>query len=53
MEVIDGVQYSRSWSWVKINTLDTSLRVNSPFRTSPTAPLIVLTTEHFLWHTYN
>ena len=47
MELIDGVQYSHTWSWVKINTLDTSLGVNSPFGTSPTAPLIVLTTEHF------
>ena len=53
VEEIDGVQYSRTWSWVKINTLDTSLGVNSPFRTSPTAPLIVLTTEHFLWCIYN
>ena len=53
MEVIDGVQYSRTWSWVKVNTLDTSLGVNSPFGTSPTAPLIVLTTEYFLWRIYN
>ena len=53
VEEIDGVQYSRTWSWVKINTLDTSLGVNSPFRTSPTAPLIVLTTQHFLWRIYN
>ena len=22
VEVIDGVQYSHTWSWVKINTLD-------------------------------
>ena len=51
MEMIDGVQYRRTWSWVKINTLDTSLGVNSPFRTSPTAPLIVLTT--FLSRIYN
>ena len=29
VEVIDGVQYSRTWFWVKINTLDTSLGVNS------------------------
>ena len=53
VEVIDGVQYSRTWSWVKINALDTSLGVNSPFGTSPKAPLIVLTTEHFLLHLYN
>ena len=24
VEVMDGVQYSRTWSWVKINTLDIS-----------------------------
>ena len=53
VEVIDEVQYSCTWSWVKINTLDICLGVNSPFGTSPTAPLIVLTTEHFLWCIYN
>ena len=53
MEVIDGVQYSCTWSWVKINTLDIRLGVNSPFGTSPKALLIVLTTEHFLWCIYN
>ena len=53
MEMIDGVQYSHTWSWVKINTLDTSLGVNSPFGTSPTALFIVLTTEHFLWRVYS
>ena len=44
MEVIDGVQYNHTWSLVKIK---------HPFGTSPIAPLIVLTTEHFLWHLYN
>ena len=53
MEVIDRVQYSYNKSWVRINTLDICLGVNSPFGTSPTAPLIVLTTEHFLWCIYN
>ena len=53
VEVIDKVQYSCTWSWVKINTLDIRLGVNSPFGTSPTATLIVLTTEHFLWCIYN
>ena len=51
VEVIDGVQYNCTRSWVKITTLDTSWGVNSPFRTSPTAPLIVLTT--FLSRIYN
>ena len=31
MEVIDRVQYSHIRSWVKINTLDICLGVNSPF----------------------
>ena len=53
MDVIDGVQYSRTRSWVKINTLDTSLGVNSPFQTRPTAPLIVLASEHVIWRIYN
>ena len=53
MEVIDEVQYSCTWSWVKINTLDICLGVNSPFGTSPSAPLIVLTIEHFIWCIYN
>ena len=39
--------------FVKTDTLDTSSGVNSPFGTSPAAPMIVLTTEHFLWRLYN
>ena len=53
MEVIDGAQYSCTWSWVKVNTLDVCLGVNAPFGASPTAPLIVLTAEHFIWLMYN
>ena len=53
VEVIDGVQYSLSWSWVKMNTLNIYLGVNSPFRTSPTALLIVFTIEHFNSRIYN
>ena len=53
MEVIDGAQYSCTWSWVKVNTLDVCLGVNAPFGASPTAPLIVLTAEHFIGLMYN